>query len=226
MVKAMKGKMFLEYSIIFLIFCFSCNNSGMRILKKGLIYKYAVVECRNNKRELLGHLFLQESQSILSLLSSKQISIEWSGSFVFDSSKIKYKEITLARDDTKEYSLHPPRNSFFSFTEVPPFPSIDMPPEVGASEEIEMHVIKYNSFKKGFLNNKIINQELIVKNKIDTIINGIPYHNCYYSIGRNLNYIKELGTYYIETWYVQNKGFILIKYTKPNKDLLELILQN
>ena len=77
----------------------------------------------------------------------------------------------------------------------------------------------------GFLNGKILKKKIIVKKVIDTTISNTYYQNCYYSVGKNLNLIDELGTYLIETWFTEDKGFILIKYLKPKGEIIELILQ-
>jgi len=203
-------------SITLLLFC----NSNHKTILGDMIYKYHVYQFKGNNREELGILLLEKSPGFLSLISFGQTTIKWT----YNLNNIKLEETTLAEDDGKSFSLHPPRKSIFLFTEIAPFPSIDLPPEIGTTAKIKLNIVKYPEFENGILNGKIIHQEVILKKVIDTTINNNHYHECFYSIGKNLNLIKELGYYLIETWFVNEKGFVIIKYTKPNGDIILFVL--
>ncbi len=173
--------------------------------------------------------------SFLTLSYSDEFGVINLASMFYDQVQInwKYEDLngnimdqkTLGTDLPNSFAIHSPRNAEFPFTEVAPFPDITLPPSIGLVSDIDLTITKYPDFKDGFLEGKVLKQIRKVVSKIDTTINGKKYNECYYSLGYNTNYTEELGTYTMESYFVEGIGFVLLKYTKPDKSVIKLILE-
>lgn len=206
--------------IIFIIIALSsCKNNKTNILKKDSIFVYNVIlESKGGTPESIGYLQLMYNHNYWRPTFGNQINIKWK----YFLNSVTLEDNTLASDDDTGFEIHPPRESIFSFTELPPFPRVRLPIEINTKFEIDLTVLKYKDSVFSQLENKVVKQRVQLTREIDTLING-KMNKCYYSFGSNINFIKELGVYKIETYFTKSKGFVLIKYIKPNGDKITLV---
>ena len=128
------------------------------------------------------------------------------------------KEETGVVEEADKIYLHPPRESFMKFAEIPPHPLLRFPLETGAYSETAINIIK--GFEK--LDGKTIKQKLTITGNENVTLGQLTYDSTWVINGCNTNFIDELGKYCVTYWYHESFGFIRMKYEKPDGITVDL----
>jgi len=124
--------------------------------------------------------------------------------------------------DSNYVYIHPPRKSFMSFAEIPPQPSINLPPQIGTKKETKLKIIK----GWGSLNGKTISQRSEIM-KIEPLkLFDKTYEGSVLTKGTNTSHIQELGEFTIKHWFKKDFGFIRLRYEKPKGDVIDIKLKS
>jgi len=210
-----------------LILCsfFGCSSQEKNpIYYKGRTFIYQVKTLKDSTVLRTDKIKLKVTDNLSAkiMFLGKQTGIKWVYETVVDSTSGKpITETTGVIDDSTQVYLHPPRLNFMSFTEIPPFPNIFLPPDTRSTITVTTSVVK--GFGK--LDGKKLKQTFKVIGKENLTLFDKKYKDVWVIQGGNTNYIDKIGQYKVTYWFDQNYGFIRMKYEKPNGEIVDLKLK-
>lgn len=192
-----------------LFFC-GCSSYKHSIYKKGDSYLYEVSFINENNDTTTT------CSLTLSVLSDNRINYRYS-----QCDKQDFLESTTYNENKNAIELHPPRMGNLSFTGILPFPTYSYPVGSIAEANGEIIIIK-STFKQA--NGKTITYEYR-QNGEDSLIYNKEKLECFIVKGKNTNYQKELGQYYVKYWFNSIYGFVKWEYVLPNDKRVILLLK-
>lgn len=202
-------KQLLFYLFSVVIFC-GCSSYKHSIYNKGDSYLYEVSFINENNDTT------NACTLTMFILSDNKIKYLYS-----QCDKQDYLEMTTYKEDKNSIDLHPPRMGSLSFTGILPFPTYSYP--IGCIAEATGEVvIKKSSFKQA--NGKTITYEY--RQDGEDSLNAVKKNlKCFIVKGKNTNYEKELGQYYVKYWFNTTYGFVKWEYILPNEKRVVLLLK-
>ncbi|MCH3923389.1 MAG: hypothetical protein LKE30_00510 [Bacteroidales bacterium] len=211
----------IDTILLFLIvfFALSCSSTNPKVYKKGMSFDYDVIMTDSNgKQEDTCSITMTIDGGVT--IDRQQKKLKYYYSPCLD--KNYYEETTGYIDDGKTISLHPPRLSYMSFTEIVPFPTFTLPIGVETSTKGTL-TVKESTFKQ--LNGKEVEYEYNQEG-VDTLLINNQKIVCYLVKGKNTNQIKEFGQYSCTYYFNERYGFVKWVYIKPNGEKVEMILKD
>ncbi len=204
-------------AIILLTGC--ANARDHKIYKEGRTWKFAVTSSQENALSDSCYVVLTSAKNtyINMMMGRAQTPLSYDY-FGFPDSP--YNEWSGILEDSTTVSIHPPRHLYLEFTEIPPMPSISLPPNLGTTTTSTLYVA-YGFIESA--NGKRIRQKTKMSPHED-----FQYKNkilsCWIIEGENTNHLEELGVYKSKHYFNEQFGFVKMEYTKPDGEKVTLSL--